>query len=142
MIDWLAPALGFVLVEGALGITTKLAFGGIDWRQLLLWTALAYAVLAAGLILIGGESLPLGAGAGWAALSGLFAAGGLWVFFVALGRGEASRVVPVTAAYPVASVVLAAIFLSERIDGVRVIGTILVVAGVAILSREESQAGY
>jgi transporter family protein len=134
MLEWLAPALGFVLLEGALGITTKLAFRGIDWRQLLLWVTVAFVFLAAGVVVIGGESLPLGAG--WAALSGLFAAGGLWVFFVALGRGEASRVVPVTAAYPVATVVLAGIFLSEEIDAPRVAGTVLVVAGVAILSRD------
>jgi bacterial/archaeal transporter family protein len=136
MLEWLAPALGFALLEGALGITTKLAFRGIDWRQLLLWVTAAYVLLAAGLVVIGGYALPLGAGAGWAALSGLFAAGGLWVFFVALGRGEASRVVPVTAAYPVATVILAAIFLSEEIDAPRVAGTVLVVAGVTILSRD------
>lgn len=136
MLEWLAPALGFVVLEGALGITTKLAFRGMDWRQLLLWVTAAYVLLAAGLVVIAGESLPLGAGAGWAALSGVFAAGGLWVFFVALGRGEASRVVPVTAAYPVATVFLAGIFLSEEINAPRVAGTVLIVAGVAILSRD------
>jgi transporter family protein len=135
MIDWLAPAVGFVLLEGSLGITTKLALRGIGWQEMILWAAGVYAAVAIVLIVAGGFALPLRAGAGWAAISGLFAAGALILFFVALRGGPASQVVPVTAAYPAASTVFAAILLSEEIDLLRVTGTAMVVGGVIVLSR-------
>ena len=135
MIDWLAPALGFALAQGALGVTTKLALGTIDWPQLLLWTATAYVVIALGLIALEGAGPPLEPAAGWAALSGLLAAGSLIVFIAALRHGPATRVVPVTAAYPLANLVFAAIILSEEITGLRIFGTCLVVAGVVVLAR-------
>ena len=42
---------------------------------------------------------------------------------------------PVTSAYPVVTLIGAALFLSEKITFVRGIGTGLVVAGVVLLSR-------
>lgn len=136
MIDWLLPSVGFVLLEGLLGITTKFALRGIGWQEMILWAAAVYAVVGIVLIVGGGFTLPLTAGAGWAAISGLFAAGGLILFFVALRGGPASQVVPVTAAYPVASTVFAALLLAEEIDLLRVVGTAMVVAGVIVLSRD------
>jgi bacterial/archaeal transporter family protein len=135
VIDWLAPALGFAVAQGALGVTTKRALRTIDWSQLLLWTAGAYAALSVVLIAIQGTVPPLEPAAGWAALSGLLAASSLIAFFVALRHGLATQVVPVTAAYPVATVIFAAIILSEEITGLRILGTCLVVTGVVVLGR-------
>ena len=42
MIDWLAPALGYVATVGALGIATKLALRTASWPELLIWTAMTY----------------------------------------------------------------------------------------------------
>lgn len=134
--EWLLPAIGFVVVEGALGITTKLALRGIAWRQLLLWTAIAYAAIALCLIAVAGEGVPFGTGVGWAVLSGLLASVGLLIFFVALERGDASRVVPITAAYPLVTTALAALVLSEEISPLRGLGTLLVVTGIVWLGRE------
>jgi bacterial/archaeal transporter family protein len=136
VIDWLAPALGFALAQGTLGVTTKVALRTIDWPQLLLWTALAYAGAAVGMLATQGTVLPLEPAAGWAALSGFLAASSLIAFFGALRYGLATQVVPVTAAYPVATLIFAAIILAERITPVRVLGTCLVVAGVVVLGRK------
>jgi len=134
--EWLLPAAAFVVIEGALGVTTKLALRSIGWRELLIWTAGAYAVLATCLIAIAGESVPLGAGTPWAVVSGVFASVGLLTFFLALERGEASKVVPVTAAYPLVTAVLAALVLSEDLSLLRGLGTILVVLGIVRLGRD------
>lgn len=134
--EWLLPAVAFVIFEGALGITTKLALRSIAWRQLLLWTAVSYAAVAICLVLVAGEGLPFGPGVGWAVLSGLIASVGLLIFFVALERGDASRVVPITAAYPLVTAVLAALVLSEEISPLRGFGTLLVVTGIVWLGRE------
>jgi transporter family protein len=89
MAGWVLPALGYLFLLGALGVTLKLALKDV-----------------AGILI-----------------------------FVALDRGPASQVVPVTAAYPVITLIGSALFLSERITVVRGIGTALVVVGVALLSR-------
>jgi transporter family protein len=136
VIEWLAPAIGFAFTQGALGVTTKLALRSIGWPELLLCTAAAYLGLAAVLAAVADASLPFGEGSGWALAAGLLAAAGLVVFFVALDRGPASRVVPVSAAYPVTSAILAAAFLSETITGLRALGIGLVVMGIAILGRD------
>ena len=135
MTDWLLPALGFALTQGALGITTKLALRDIPWSQLFLWTAGAYAVIAVGLIAFAGTTLTLEPRVAWAVVAGLCAVGGLVLFFVALDRGAASQVVPVTAGYPLAGVLFAALLLGERLTLQRLGGTVLVVAGIVILSR-------
>jgi bacterial/archaeal transporter family protein len=62
------------------------------------------------------------------------AAGGLICFFYALSKGDASAVVPLTSAYPVIALVGGAVFLSESITVPKVIGTVLVVAGVVVIS--------
>jgi transporter family protein len=76
----------------------------------------------------------LGRGAGYGALSGALAAGALITLFLALDAGDVSRVVPITSAYPVVTVLLAALLLSERVTAGRVGATLLVVAGVILLS--------
>jgi hypothetical protein len=81
---WLLPALGFVLLTGLLGITIKLALRDVRWPELLIWTAIVYAMLAVGSIPLGNTRMHLGMGAVWAVASGLCAAVGLICSFVAL----------------------------------------------------------
>jgi len=61
-------------------------------------------------------------------------AGSFPMLMVALSRGDASRVVPITAAYPVFTAVLASIFLSESFSVARMAGTVLIVAGAVLVS--------
>jgi transporter family protein len=134
--EWVVPALGFVVFEAAIGVTIKLALREVDWPQLLISTALAYAVLASVLVVAFGETPSLGPGSAWAAVSGAFASCSLLAFFIALGRGDASRVVPVSAAYPLVTAIVAALVLSEELTLLRLGGTVLVVGGVVVLSRD------
>ena len=68
-------------------------------------------------------------------MTAVLVATALVLFFIALTQGAASTVIPVTSAYPVVTLIGAALFLSERITLVRGMGTALVVAGVVLLSR-------
>ena len=80
------------------------------------------------------RGLVLGVGGGWAIVTAFAAAGGLIFFFYALSKGDASVVVPTTSAYPIVTLIGAAIFLSESLTLPRVIGTALVIAGVVVIS--------
>jgi transporter family protein len=133
-VSWLVPAIGYVLALGALGITSKLALETLSWQQLLPWTLLAYGVAVAVLLAIGQTDVQWHPGSGWAVATAALAVGSLILLFVALGLGEASKVVPVTAAYPAATVVLAALFLGENISLARVAGMLMVIVGVVVLT--------
>src|SRR5690348_10636384 len=86
---WLAPAIGFVIITGLLGITTKLALRHVRWQEVVAWTAVAYVGVVGVIVITAGVRIGIGPGNGWAALSGLFAAVGLVVFALALRSGPA-----------------------------------------------------
>jgi len=135
MAGWILPTLGYIVLVGVSGVTAKLALRTISWQQLVLWVPLVYLVFAISFVALGGARLPLGGGGAWALATAFCAAAGLILLFVALTRGEASTVVPATAAYPVVTLAGSALFLSESVTVARVAGTVLVIAGVVLLSR-------
>lgn len=65
----------------------------------------------------------------------VFYAAGMFVFYHALSKAEASKVVPFSSAYPLVTFLLALAFLSEPFTWPKLGGTALVVAGLAVLSK-------
>jgi transporter family protein len=57
-------------------------------------------------------------------------AGGLWTYYHALRMGGASLVVPITATYPLVTVLLSWLILQEGLTVHRIAGTALIVLGV------------
>jgi uncharacterized membrane protein len=132
---WILPALGFVLLTGLLGVTIKLALRDVKWPEILIWTAIVYAVLALGSIVLTGNTLHLNRGAPWALLSGIAAAVGLICSFIALRHAKAVVAVPVMSAYPVVTLLASVAFLRESISLTRAAGVALVLTGVVLLTR-------
>jgi transporter family protein len=132
---WIVPTLGYVLLLGAAGVTARYALRTISWQQLVLWVPIAYLVLAIPIGVTRGAGFPLGIGGLWAALTAFCAAGALVLLFLALTKGEASTVVPVSSAYPLVTLAGAAVFLAEQITVARVLGALLIVSGVVVISR-------
>lgn len=131
---WLAPALGYIAAVGFLGISAKLALRTLDWQDLVPWTAAAYVLTAAVLVATGQARLGWNTGTGWAVASAALAVAALILLYSALSAGDASKVVPVTAAYPAVTLVLSAAFLSEHVSPARIAGMLLVVGGVVLLT--------
>jgi len=67
-------------------------------------------------------------------LMGLFAALGVLTFFIAMKAGAVSIVAPATSLYPVLTVVLALIFLKEKLNRVQTVGLVLAMISIVILS--------
>lgn len=132
--SWLAPAIAYVFALGALGVTSKLALNSLSWQQLLPWTLAAYAFVVGVMLGVGQTDFRWHSGTGSAVVTAALAVGSLILFFVALGLGDASRVVPVTAAYPAATVLL----LGESITPIRIAGLLLVIGGVVLLTERGS----
>jgi len=131
---WLIPTLTYVVTLGALGVTSKLALRTMGWQDLVVWTASAYAVGAIVLLVLGQGHFNTGPDVGWALLSAVIVVSSLVLLYVALGNGEASKVIPITAAYPAVTLIGAALFLSESITTAKVAGMLLVLAGVVVLT--------
>ena len=132
--SWLAPALGYIAAVAVLGISGKLALRTLSWQDLVPWTAAAYLLTATVLLATGQARIGWGDGTGWAIASAGLAVAALMLLYAALSAGDASQVVPVTAAYPALTLVLAAAFLSEHVSPARIAGTLLVVVGVVLLT--------
>ena len=130
---WLAPSIAYILLLGALGVAVKFALRDVSWQTVIVWTALTYLIIAAVLLARGEATLAIGPGTVAAIVAAITASGGLIAFYVALERGEASTVVPLTSVYPVVTLVLSALVLAEAITFTRVLGVLVVVVGVAIL---------
>lgn len=132
--NWFIPSLLYMLAIGALGVTTKVALRHVTWQEVIFWTAVVYAVVAIVMLSTGVVSVSVGAGTAMSILSGALASGGLIMFYIALRRGAVSRVVPITSAYPIVTLVLSVIVLSEHLTAIRVLATLVVVGGVIVLS--------
>lgn len=69
--------------------------------------------------------------AGAAVLSAII---GIFLYFLALKKMEATQVTPIAATYPLITFVLGVLFLQEQAGWTKTVGTILAVAGVALIS--------
>ena len=58
MAGWIAPAIAYVVLLGAGGVTAKLALRTITWQQLVLWVPIAYLVVSARALVLRGHDIP------------------------------------------------------------------------------------
>ena len=131
---WLFPTLAYVVALGALGVTSKLALRTLSWQDVLVWTTIGYIFTSTFLLATGQAGIKFEANTWWAVASAALAISALIFLYVALGTGQASKVIPVSAAYPAITLVLSAIFLSESFTLPKIGGIALVVAGVVVLT--------
>jgi bacterial/archaeal transporter family protein len=131
---WLIPTLGYVVALGVWGVAGKLALRSLSWGDVLVWTAVVYGLTAIVLLLIGRAGVQLESNTWWALLAAVCVVSALICFYLALESGEASKVVPISAAYPAVTLVLSAIFLAEDVSLLKVGGLVLVIGGVVLLS--------
>ena len=137
---WVFYACVATLCWGVVGLLQKLGANRISSRSLLIWLVVGFAAMLPLLWRDGAIT-----GLGWrVSLIGLLggAANGLgsWALFEALERGaKASVAVPLTALYPLVTIVLARIFLAETLTFRQWVGIALAVAGGVMLSYETEE---
>ncbi len=61
-------------------------------------------------------------------------------YYLAIKQAPASQIVPVTATYPVVAVLLAVLFLHERLTPLKAFGVVLVVAGLMLVAGAGARA--
>jgi transporter family protein len=138
MKSWIIYALTAVGLWGSWGFCGKLASRSLAPQNLLMLACLGSLTvfpLYAALFFKHLEFSWQRADCYYALIGGAAGALGGLFFYLAIAKGEASLVVPVTAIYPVVTLALACIFLKEPLSVQKGIGIALAVLGVCLLSR-------
>lgn len=140
---WLIWSLATIVLWGTWGLVSKIASAGLDaYANQLLYTAgilplLAFAAWTVWKRRGDANERRKGRGIGvfWAFLTGILGGVGNLLFFQALVvGGKASVVAPVTALFPVVTVLLALIVLKERLGRVQWLGLALAFVAIYLLS--------
>jgi transporter family protein len=137
MKPWVALSLATLLCWGLWGFLGKLGGRTLVPGHLLLVTYTGMVLIFPLVVLLFGTGFRIDGGAAdqWYALAaGLVCGLGFPLFYLALRGGEVSRVVVITATYPVVTALLAAWLLSEPLTARTALGTALAVTGIILLS--------
>jgi bacterial/archaeal transporter family protein len=133
---WLLYALLCIFSWGVWGGLTKLGADKMTPIQMqVLFTLGMGPVVLAALIQLRWkvDAHPLGAIYG--ILNGVLTGLGLLAFYAAMARGKASIVGPVTALFPLLTVMLALLLLKERMNRIQTAGVFVALVSIFILSR-------
>jgi len=135
---WLIYALTALVFWGITGVTQKLSTNAISTQLSFLWFAIAFVPIA--LVILGTMPLDwhLKPKVLWLAVVGGALNGlGAYTSFAALeSGGKASIVIPLVYLYPLVTILLALVFLHERITSVQGAGIALAIVAAILLSRE------
>lgn len=138
---WLLWSLATIVLWGNWGLVTKIASGGADayLNQLLYTVGLLPLMVFVGWTVskrsAGDARVGRNRGIFWAFLTGILGGLGNIAFFQALVKGgSASVVAPVTALFPVVTVLLALVLLKERLGRTQWLGLALAFVAIYLLS--------
>jgi transporter family protein len=133
---WAGYALLCILCWGIWGILSKVGSDRMDPMQMqVLFTAGMLPPVLFALYRLGFKVEMDRAGAIYGILNGVFTGLGLLAFYAALARGKASIVGPVTALFPLLTVLLALLILQERLNRIQSIGVFLALAAIFVLAQ-------
>ena len=137
MAHWLWLALIAVALWGVVGLLQKVTTNHISADAVLIWDRIGYVVILPFLLTglhvrqLGTKDILIGT------LDGLTNSLGALYLYKALQCGaKASIAVPLTALYPLITVVLAVAFLGERLDRLHWFGVILALVASVLMSME------
>lgn len=135
---WLSFAILALVLWGITGVTQKLSTNRISSERSFLWFCWAMFALSAAVLLVARPHWGLGrvvvlCSIAGGALNGM----GAWTSFRALeSGGKASVVISLVSLYPLLTVILAVLFLGERLTLMQTAGAITAIAAAILLSIE------
>ena len=139
--SWLGYSLSALLCWGIVGLTQKLTTNRISADRAIIWCTLGSFLslpwfwVHARFSNTSAVFIALGLGAGFAARLGE------WLLFACLRRGaQASVAIPLTATYPLLTLILAVTFLRERLAALQWLGIVLALAAGVLMSFETPTA--
>jgi transporter family protein len=137
--DWIYFALLAILLWGVVGLLQKLGTNRVSARSLLVWLMVGFLLILPG-FLRGANMFSIGARAALIGILGGIANGmGSWFLFASLEAGaKASVAIPLTALYPLVTILFATLFLAETLTSMQWVGIFLALVAGVMLSYETS----
>lgn len=138
---WFAWSLLTIAIWGFWGFLAKMALRQMRWHEMLLVASATYMILylvfigvlfysfRPALTAISAQAASLATAAAAAGFAGVIP------FYLALNEGNAAIVVPLTAIYPVITVLLSVVFLGETLTISQALAVMMFVAGTILVSR-------
>ena len=139
MSNWLLMVFVALILWGIAGVTQKLAINHISAEYSFVWFAVAFVPIAVLVVLAEGSVAVLQSPGiiVFASVGGILNGLGVLTAFMALERnGKASVVIPLVALYPLVAVVVAYLFVGEKVTPIQWAGVLMAVAAGGLLSRE------
>jgi len=131
--DWQFLSLLTVIFWGSWGFLSKVATNKLNWSTMLVLFCLSTIVF---IIIFSPDAflLRFDKSSLTGLVAGMFGAFGFCFFYMALQKGLASNIIPVTSLYIVVAVILAFVFLHEPFTVKKAIGILLAVVAIYLLS--------
>ncbi len=133
--NWLMSCLAAVVCWGFWGFLMKLASEHFNWHQMFVVTSIVTLATSSLIFVFLKPSINVHSpGFVYAFLAGVAGVLALIAFYTALGVGKAIIVVPLTALYPVVTIILSYLILNEKIAFVKGIGVMLALVAILLVS--------
>jgi len=139
---WLVYSLLVIVLWGIVGLLQKLGTNRISANSLLIWLMGGYVLLLPWLLSTTRLSDLAMRDAIIGTLAGITNGLGAWYLFASLESGaKASVAIPLTALNPLLTILLAMIFLSERLTALQWVGIMIAIVAGVMISYETGEAG-
>jgi transporter family protein len=126
-----------IVLWGTVGLLQKLGTNRISAPSLLVWVTVGFVILLPFFMREPNLWVMSKRGVFIGTLAGVLNGMGAWFLFASLETGaKASVAVPLTALYPLVTVLLATVFLAETLTGLQWVGVLLALLSGAMLSYE------
>jgi transporter family protein len=139
MSSWLLYACGSAVFAGLVAIFGKVGMRDIDSTTATTARSIVMAGSLVVLMLVRGGLSQLSTipGKSWifVVLAGLCGATSWLFYFAALKVGDASRVAPIDRLSIIITLVLAWVFLGEKVSGTVILGSVLILGGALLIAR-------
>jgi transporter family protein len=139
--QWLGYAMIAVALWGVVGLLQKLGTNRVSSPSLLVWLTVGFVVLVPVFVLRGRWTSPGPEVLAYGLLGGLTNGLGAWCLFAALEKGaKATVAIPMTALYPLVTVLFAVLLLGEALTARQWLGVAVAVVAGGMLSYETTGA--
>ena len=133
-LGWFELSLITLIIWGVWGLVGKLALNNLDWRTLYLFTSIGAVFVYLIFYAVVKPSFIINTGSYYALVAGALGVAGSLTYYLALNQGKVSVVGPLTALYPLITVLLATTVLKEKLTFYQGFGVLLAIIAIILIS--------
>jgi transporter family protein len=133
--SWLVFSIITLLLWGIWGFFAKLATSFFSWKEYIIVSGCASALIILLVYLIWRPSINIkNQGGFYSILSGIFGTLPVIFFYKALENGKASIVIPLTALYPLVTILLSFLILKEKLTFIQELGILFALLSIILIA--------